>query len=120
MKHGELRNLCNEVLSLCNQEEWLERQVDKLKVRIEELEAENRKLKYEYEDSLLERDTPLPYAWELVNGYLREYCPKCGAGISNWQRYCHDCGQKIKDGNPEENMMRRGNDEGSNSDGSGS
>lgn len=67
---------------------------------ITKLEEENRELKYEYEDSILNRDNPLPYKWKKKNGYFRQYCPKCGMSISNWQSYCSSCGQKIKKCNP--------------------
>lgn len=68
--------------------------------QIRKLEEENVKLKYEYEDSKRKRDKPLPCKWKKGKYGLFMYCPKCKMSISNWQRYCHSCGQKICKGNP--------------------
>lgn len=96
----ELKKEIENLLSLFKRLEFLERTaVDQLET-IERLEAENRKLKFEYNDSLLERDQPKPYKWRKGKGGFTQYCPKCEMIISNWQRYCASCGQKIGQGNP--------------------
>ena len=79
--------------------ERLEKETERQKGYLSRLQAENRKLKYEYEDSKLKRDVPMP---------CNMFCPKCNYSITNWQNYCHMCGQKIRSGNPQydnENTM---------------
>lgn len=94
-----------ELLVTC---EHLEKETERQKSYIRSLEAENSNLKYGYEDSKLKRDTPLPYKWKAKKGktsmenQFRMFCPKCGFSITNWQNYCHMCGQKILKGNPQE------------------
>ena len=96
----ELKKDVERILSLFRRLEFLEKKaVEQLEI-IEQLEKENRKLKYEYDDSLLERDQPKPYKWRNGQHGLLQYCPKCEMLISNWQGYCASCGQKIKQGNP--------------------
>ena len=96
----ELQTLCQEVLDLYKRVEYLEKTKDEMNEYARRLEEENRKLKYEYPDSKRKRDKALPYKWQRRNGLFVELCPKCGKMISNWQNYCEDCGQKIKQGNP--------------------
>ena len=108
----ELKALCQEILDLIKEVECLKREKENTSKFISNLEAENRRLKYEYNDSLLKRDKALPYKWKRQNGILFQLCPKCEIMISNWQGYCHACGQKIKQGNPlPENEIKETPDE---------
>lgn len=92
------------ILELFNRNEWLELKIQSYEEYVKRLEEENRRLKYEYSDSKRKRDIPLPYKWRNEYGRVWQYCPKCEMLISNWQSYCHACGQKIKQGNPEPEM----------------
>lgn len=96
----ELKEEVQLVLNVFNDNERYLRQICEQKEYIKKLEAENRKLKYEYPDSKRNRDKALPYKWSLDGIRMRQMCPKCDANITNWQRYCEHCGQKIKQGNP--------------------
>ena len=104
LRDKELRRDIEQLLSLFRRLEYLEKKAVELQENIGRLEEENRKLKYEYGDSLLNRDKAMPYKWKKRNGYFQEYCPKCEMMISNWQGYCASCGQKIRQGNPEAEM----------------
>lgn len=97
---SDLKALCNEILELYKKVEYLERTKETMNEYQKKLEEENRKLKYEYSDSKKKRDKPLPYKWKQRGGLLLQMCPKCEMLISNWQNYCHACGQKIAQGNP--------------------
>lgn len=96
----ELKEEVQLILEVFNDNERYLRQICEQKEYIKKLEAENRKLKYEYPDSKRNRDKALPYKWSLDGIRMRQMCPKCDANITNWQRYCEHCGQKIKQGNP--------------------
>lgn len=96
----ELKEEVQLVLQVFNDNERYLRQICEQKEYIKKLEAENRKLKYEYPDSKRNRDKALPYKWSLDGIRMRQMCPKCDANITNWQRYCEHCGQKIRQGNP--------------------
>lgn len=102
-----------EIIGLENQKERLEMERKDHLAYIDKLEAENRKLKYEYEDSLLERDKPLHCKWRVKrfdNGerWTLFYCPKCEGGINNWMKYCPNCGQKIAEGLAKEMEITNG------------
>lgn len=99
-KMTDLKSLCQEVLDLFRKIENLEKDREKQDEYIRQLETENRKLKYEYPDSKRKRDKPLPYKWRYDGIITYQFCPKCGMMISNWQGYCHACGQKIMQGSP--------------------
>lgn len=75
--------------------ERLTRKQEEREQYIEALESEVQRLKYEYPDSLLKRDKPLSPKWMKSGKHLDLFCPKCGFLISNWQGYCHACGQRI-------------------------
>lgn len=96
------------VSNLKTSNEYLERERLKERERALKLEKSLHKFKYEYEDSKLQRDVALPYKWKAKKGktsmenQFRMFCPKCGFSITNWQNYCHMCGQKILKGNPQE------------------
>lgn len=97
------------IVSLCRRVTFLENAIKDKSEYTRKLEEENRKLKYEYADSKRKRDKPLPYNWRMRGGNVRMYCPKCDTLISNWQRYCGACGQKIKQGKAEpENEIKEG------------
>lgn len=104
MTVAEFKREVNDILRLIEHAEWLERELGRQEDRNDALAEENRRLKYEYRDSKRKRDTPLPYKWRYEYGTTWQYCPKCECMISNWQSYCHSCGQKIKQGNPEPDM----------------
>ena len=104
LRDKELRRNIEQLLSLFRRLEYLEKTAVEQQENICRLEEENRTLKYEYGDSLLNRDKELPYKWRKYSGGIRQYCPKCEMVISNWQRYCASCGQKIQQGNPEPEM----------------
>ena len=99
-----------EIKALLDKCKWLEKKVEKQDDYIRKIEDENRKLKYEYEDSKLKRDIPLPYKWKAKEGktsmenQFYMFCPKCEFSITDWQNYCHMCGQKILNGNPQDEM----------------
>lgn len=99
-RDNKLRKNIEDLLQMFSRVEYLEKKAQEQLERIDFLEIENRKLKYEYEDSLLERDNPLPYKWSTQRGFFQMFCPKCEMSVSNWFRYCPSCGQKIKSGNP--------------------
>lgn len=99
-RDNKLRKNIEDLLQMFSMVEHLEKRAQEQLERIDFLEKENRKLKYEYEDSLLERDNPLPYKWGRKGGYFQMFCPKCELPVSNWFRYCPACGQKIENGNP--------------------
>lgn len=98
------------IKELLNKCEYLEEKTARQNAYINSLEDENRKLKYEYEDSKLKRDVPIPYKWKAKKGktsmenQFYMFCPKCDCSITNWQNYCHMCGQKILKGNPQDDM----------------
>lgn len=92
------------ILKLFTENEWLTLKVKSYEEYVKNLEAENRRLKYEYNDSLLKRDEPLPYKWRYDGTWTWQYCPKCDGSLNNWMNYCPNCGQKIKQGNPEKEM----------------
>lgn len=94
----QLIDFANSIKELCVENGRLEHKAEFRETYIRELEAEVRKLKLEYPDSLLNRDKPLPVKWKK-EGYIRYFCPKCGSSVANWYRYCNECGQKIADGN---------------------
>ena len=97
---SDLKELCKEILLLYDAVDRQKILIEQKNDHIDRLRDENNKLKYEYEDSLLNRDKPLPYKWRKSVGCMFEMCPKCEGMISNWQNYCHFCGQKIAHGNP--------------------
>ena len=101
--------LLNYGLDLIGKAGRLEREIAEQEQYIQRLEKENRELKYEYNDSKLNRDKPLPYKWATSGGHMLMFCPKCGMGIANWYNYCHACGQKIGEGNPQPEMEIRKN-----------
>lgn len=88
------------MLRLLKRVEYLENKAKDQLEQIDKLQTENNRLKYEYADSKRNRDKALPYKWSLDGIRMRQMCPKCDANITNWQRYCEHCGQKIKQGNP--------------------
>lgn len=101
MTQKDVADFCNVVLKAFKQIEIGEKQIDRLIKQVRTLEEENHRLTYEYPDSLLKRDEPMPYKWEKREKIgIVQMCPKCGMMISNWQNYCHSCGQKIANGNP--------------------
>lgn len=83
------------MLRLLKRVEYLENKAKDQLDQISTLEAENRTLKYEYADSKRNRDKPLPYKWRYDGQRTYLYCPKCEMMVSNWQSYCHACGQKL-------------------------
>ena len=91
-------------LDLVREKNRLERGIARKEEIINALQEENSKLKYEYEDSKLNRDKPLPYKWTRGGDRFFMFCPKCAMSITNWQDYCHACGQKIGKGNPQPEM----------------
>ncbi len=97
---SDLKELCKEILWLYDAVDRQDTQLKMANDYIDRLRDENSKLKFEYEDSLLKRDEPLPYKWQMKGGHMFQMCPKCEGMISNWQNYCHFCGQKIQHGNP--------------------
>lgn len=107
MKDEELKRNIEQLLSLFRRLEYLEKKAVEQLDEITRLQKENSTLKYEYEDSLLNRDKALPYKWRKYSGGIQQYCPKCEMVISNWQRYCASCGQKIEQGNPLPEMERK-------------
>ena len=106
----QIREMLYEIDKTIRENENLNDMVSRLVDRNEVLDEENRKLKYEHEDSKLNRDKPLPYKWAKGRkAGLFMYCPKCEMGVSNWYNYCHACGQKIGKGNPQPEMeIRKG------------
>ena len=100
----KIRKVLSDMIDVFMERDNMKDMVSRLSDRNVVLEEENRKLKYEYEDSKLNRDNPLPYKWELeehtVERRLLMFCPKCEMRISNLQNYCHACGQKIGKGFP--------------------
>lgn len=86
------------MLQLLKRVEYLEKKAKDQLETIDSLTKENARLLYEYEDSKLQRDTPLPYKWRYDGKRTYQFCPKCEMMISNWQSYCHACGQKIGKG----------------------
>lgn len=108
-RETQIRDMIYETLCVFREKDNLKARVSRLEDMNKALEEENRKLKYEYEDSKLNRDNSLPYKWTTRVGYMVMFCPKCEIIISNWQRYCHACGQKIGKGNPQPEMeIRKG------------
>lgn len=97
-------------LYIVRENERLKKGIARKEELINALQKENSKLKYEYEDSKLNRDNPLPYKWKHRGERLFMFCPKCEMSISNWQGYCHICGQKIGKGNPQPEMEVLDND----------
>ena len=100
-----------EIIDLENRKEWLEKERKDNLAYINKLEDENRRLKYEYNDSLLERDKPLLCKWRVKtfdNGekWTLFYCPKCEGGLNNWMGYCPSCGQKIAQGLDEKQEIK--------------
>ena len=83
------------MLRLLKRVEYLENKAKDQLDQISALEDENRKLKYEYPDSKRNRDKPLPYKWKYDGERTYLFCPKCEMAVSNWQSYCHACGQKL-------------------------
>lgn len=98
MERKELIDFANSIKQICVENARLQQKAEFRETYIRELEAEVRKLKYEYPDSLLNRDKPLPVKWKK-EGYVRYFCPKCGSSVANWYRYCNECGQKLAEGN---------------------
>ena len=98
-KDEEFRKELEYMLRLLKRVEYLERKATDQLNQISELEAENRTLKYGYEDTKLQRDIPLPHKWRYDGQRTYLYCPKCDCMVSNWQGYCHCCGQKLANGN---------------------
>ena len=101
--------LLNYGLELIGKAGRLEREIAEQEQYIQRLEKENRELKYEYNDSKLNRDKPIPYKWMKIDRDFRMFCPKCEMSIGNWYRYCNSCGQKIGQGNPLPEMEIRKN-----------
>lgn len=104
MSKEDIAKLGRDIIDLCNRYEWQIKNDERQREYIKGLEEENRKLKYEYSDSLLNRDKPLPVKWRREvfkngEGIVRQFCPKCGMSVSNWYRYCLSCGQKLAEGN---------------------
>lgn len=97
---GELLDFANGIKELIVENGRLKHKNESSAEYIKLLEEENRKLKYEYPDSLLNRDKPLPVKWTR-KGAIRFFCPKCGMSVANWYRYCNACGQRIA----EENLL---------------
>lgn len=96
----EFRKDLEYMLRLLKRVECLEKKTTEQLDEIDKLREENRRLLYEYPTSLLKRDEPLPYKWRYDGKRTFQFCPKCEMMISNWQSYCHACGQKIGQGNP--------------------
>ena len=109
-RETQIRAMLSETLDVFRERDSLKARVIRHEREIDRLDRENAKLKYEYEDSKLNRDKPLPYKWAKGReAGLFMYCPKCEMGISNWYNYCHSCGQKIGEGNPQPEMeIRKG------------
>lgn len=106
MDKKQLIDFANAIKELCVENGRLEHKAENRENYIKELETEVRKLKYEYPDSLLNRDKPLPVKWwkrTFAEGQslVDMLCPKCGCHIANWYRYCSHCGQRIA----EENLL---------------
>lgn len=93
---SDLKELCKEILWLYDAVDRQEMLLKQANDHIDRLLDENNKLMYGYEDSKLNRDKPLPYKWRKRGEIMFELCPKCENIISNWQTYCHFCGQKIE------------------------
>lgn len=115
-RETQIREMLSETLCAFRERDNLKARVSRLEDMNKVLEEENRKLKYEYEDSKLNRDKPLPYKWRTVgppdHRHFPMFCPKCEMGIANWYNYCHACGQKIGQGNPQPEMeIRKGESE---------
>lgn len=104
MEKKELIDFANGIKEICVENGRLQHRLDESQNYIKKLETENRKLKYEYEDSLLNRDKPLPTKWRkrtFTNGesLVEMFCPKCDNRVANWYSYCNECGQKLAEGN---------------------
>lgn len=111
-RETQIRAMLSETLDVFRERDNLKARVIRHEREIDRLDKENAKLKYEYEDSKLNRDKPLPYKWTTSGGHLLMFCPKCEMGIANWYGYCHACGQKIGKGNPQPEMeIRKGESE---------
>lgn len=99
-------------IRLIERNEALKARVSRHERELDRFKKENVKLKYEYKDSKLNRDEPLPYKWIMSGEHMLMFCPKCEMGIANWYNYCHACGQKIRKCNPQPEMeIRRGESE---------
>ena len=100
LHRSDIKEAVKMVLRLFDENERMEKKIDEQEKYIDDLNAEIRRLRYEYPDSKLKRDTPLPYKWTKKGGHFLMFCPKCEMMIANWYNYCHSCGQKIGKGNP--------------------
>ena len=82
---------------------------------VEEMSSKERRINeliVEHEDSRLKRDKPLKPKWKMIGEYKKHVvnmCPVCEMMISNWQPYCHRCGQRIQEGNLDPNLEVKGN-----------
>lgn len=101
MNKKQLIDFANGIKEICVENGRLQHRLEESQNYIKQLEAESRKLKYEYEDSLLNRDKPLPTKWRkktFADGqyWTQMFCPKCDNTVANWYSYCNHCGQKLE------------------------
>lgn len=90
-----IKEEAQEILDLFRERDYYKRKCEDLEKSYEEVEKERNNLLYKHEDSNLKRDQPLNAKFRYAKNRIFWLCPQCDGMISNWQKYCHFCGQLI-------------------------